>query len=365
MSKKYDLIKEKFGKLTVIEETEKKNGKRMWKCVCDCGNYRICATSELTRGIISSCANCGKKKASQKRRKNIIGNKYGKLTILEIIHRENKKDICKCLCDCGNIIYRDKENLLYKQCTHSCGCAKKEIVRNAVGTNVDGKRFNHLTVIETLWENTPVKLKCVCDCGNEYIGIKSDIVSGHTKSCGCLFKTAVAKANTINYTKIENDYGVIFESPSYKNEQGQWVWQCKCPLCGNYFYTLPCKVINGHTTSCGCQIMSSGEKLIMNYLKVNNIKYASQYSFEDCCYVHKLRFDFIIFDDENIKCAIEYNGKQHYQPIDFFGGENGFKLTQERDLIKTQYCKDNNIPLYVFPYTLTNDQIIKQLSNII
>ena len=49
----------------------------------------------------------------------------------------------------------------------------------------------------------------------------------------------------------------------------------------------------------------------------------------------KQRFD-IYFPERNI--AIEYQGIQHYQPVEFFGGEEGFKKTQERDK-KREMCK--------------------------
>ena len=39
MGKALDLIGQRFGRLTVIEKIGTKNSKVMWKCKCDCGNY--------------------------------------------------------------------------------------------------------------------------------------------------------------------------------------------------------------------------------------------------------------------------------------------------------------------------------------
>ena len=47
---------------------------------------------------------------------------------------------------------------------------------------------------------------------------------------------------------------------------------------------------------------------------------------------------------------IELDGIQHFEPVEFFGGEEGFKSLQERDAIKTNYCKENNIDLIRIPY---------------
>lgn len=38
-----------------------------------------------------------------------------------------------------------------------------------------------------------------------------------------------------------------------------------------------------------------------------------------------LRFDFAIFDDDgNLDFLIEYQGRQHYEPVAKFGGKKGF-----------------------------------------
>ena len=63
-----------------------------------------------------------------------------------------------------------------------------------------------------------------------------------------------------------------------------------------------------------------------------------------------LRFDFGILKNNELSCVCEFQGKQHYQPIDYFGGEEGLIDTQERDQMKVDYVTKNNIPLIVIPY---------------
>ena len=64
-------------------------------------------------------------------------------------------------------------------------------------------------------------------------------------------------------------------------------------------------------------------------------------------------FDKIIIDfyllDFNI--FVEYNGRQHYMAIDYFGGEERFKVQQERDYNLRTYCNINNIKLIEIKYT--------------
>lgn len=95
---------------------------------------------------------------------------------------------------------------------------------------------------------------------------------------------------------------------------------------------------------------SKGENLIAKVLENKNIDYVTQFIFDDCKYVSPLRFDFAINNANQNRILIEYDGRQHFEPVDYFGGEKSFKQTQIRDKIKNQYCKDNNIPLLRIPH---------------
>lgn len=61
--------------------------------------------------------------------------------------------------------------------------------------DITGKRFARLTVVEQAGRSKDrhILWKCLCDCGNEVYATGKDITSGHTKSCGCYQKAAVAK----------------------------------------------------------------------------------------------------------------------------------------------------------------------------
>ncbi|MCM1224167.1 MAG: endonuclease domain-containing protein [Lachnospiraceae bacterium] len=99
-----------------------------------------------------------------------------------------------------------------------------------------------------------------------------------------------------------------------------------------------------------CVTISLGELRIQNYLIEHNIKFETQKRFEKCMQKRHLRFDFYL-PDYNI--VIEYDGQQHFKPIRFSRKNNieeNFKLTQERDKIKNQYCMDNNIRIIRIPY---------------
>ena len=111
-----------------------------------------------------------------------------------------------------------------------------------------------------------------------------------------------------------------------------------------------------------CQLMSIGEKEIESILLELNLEYKQQVIFDDCYHIKPLRFDFGVYNDDNLLFLIEYQGKQHYEPVDFFGGEDSFEQQCIRDKIKVEYCNKNNIPLYAISYNEnTRDKLISIL----
>lgn len=128
------------------------------------------------------------------------------------------------------------------------------------------------------------------------------------------------------------------------------------------FLQKPIKHLSGH----GCPICktSSGEREIHGFLEKNLYNFRTQYKFFDCANINLLRFDFAILDNNKVKCLIEYQGRQHYEPVDYFGGLEGLKNTRLRDKIKYNYCKEHNIPLYYITYKDNIEDKLKEFLEI-
>ena len=312
MSKINDLTGQRFGKLLVLKRAENdKFGKTRWLCQCDCGNQKIINGSSLSRGLTTSCG-CSKKEKLQEYNKqhtqDETGHKYGKLTVL----------------------YRDLTPEHQK----------------------DGR---------AMWV-------CQCECGNIITVMGKSLRSGHTRSCGCLSIETSSEIGKITgplnggqqFKDILNErFGKLLVLKRVENtKDGQAQWLCQCD-CGNTIIVRGASLRNGNTTSCGC-IKSKGETKISALLINNNISFSSQYSIliNNIYY----RFDFAILTLDNVvKYFIEFDGKQHFEPNLFFGGEEKFKEQQERDIIKNQWCKDNNISLIRIPYWHLQDLCIEDL----
>lgn len=112
---------------------------------------------------------------------DMIGKKFGRLTVLEFIGQ----DIFRCKCDCGNVV--DKRGTrLRGGYVQSCGCLRKEKAKEAVEKDITGNKYNYLTVMYFVGvKNNRYMWHCQCECGNEIDVDRSSLLSGNTKSCGC------------------------------------------------------------------------------------------------------------------------------------------------------------------------------------
>ncbi len=220
--------------------------------------------------------------------------------------------------------------------------------------DLTGQRFGKLVVLEITPErrNRQVVWKCQCDCGNITYVVGQALRSGHTQSCGC------KNYESRNYKNlIGQKFGkltVIGQNNRQSTKDRHILWDCQCE-CGSIRTVSSKSLLSGNVLECyNCSNHKSiGEQQIETLLTNNNIKFIRQYSFQDCISpkIGQLLFDFAIIDNNNnLLYLIEYDGIQHFQPIEYFGGEKNFSYLQECDEIKNQYCKNHNIPLIRIPY---------------
>lgn len=115
---------------------------------------------------------------------------------------------------------------------------------------------------------------------------------------------------------------------------------------------------NAHISSrAGCPRCneSKGEQILSMLLKETGIKFEREFKIPP----FKYRFDFYLPD---FGIFLEFNGKQHYEPVPVFGGEDGFKNTKKRDQIKRTLVRSKGMVLISIPhYNLDVDKIKERL----
>lgn len=107
----------------------------------------------------------------------------------------------------------------------------------------------------------------------------------------------------------------------------------------------PSRALSGN----GCPLCneSHGERQVRICLDKCGIKYELQKRFPDCKLIRTLPFDFYL---PEYNACIEYDGTQHFQPIDHFGGQEYFDYCRTRDSVKNKYCQEKGITLLRIPY---------------
>lgn len=224
-----DMTGQRFGKLVVIKRAENnKSGAAMWLCQCDCGNEKIVSGGSLRSGGTKSC---GCIQAI-----DLIGQRFGQLTVLEREENTPGNTIWRCRCDCGNETIVSGSNL---QSGHiqTCGCSKKL-------EDLTGERFGNLIIVKRVENNKHGKPRflCKCDCGNEAIVSREYLLKSPIKSCGC---TRFGDLNGQKFGKLT----VLKRDDNGKPDSAQWICRCEC---GNETVVYAHALRSGHVRSCGC-----------------------------------------------------------------------------------------------------------------
>jgi hypothetical protein len=185
-------------------------------------------------------------------------------------------------------------------------------------------------------------------------------ICNRNKDVGCPYCSGLYPSENNNLL-IDNsilceewDYEKNDKLPNeYTPNSGQYVWW-KCKECGNKWRASIDSRNKKDNKGSNCPKCNEfkGEMKISEVLKVYNIYDISQHIFNDCRNIRPLKFDHYL---PNHNTCIEYQGIQHYEPVDFAGkGEEWalkeFEENQIKDQIKRDYCKNNNIKLLEICY---------------
>lgn len=216
--------------------------------------------------------------------------------------------------------------------------------------------------------NTKLILKCL-HCDNISVKNYDNFIN---KNSGCKFCRDKKAASIIRLSNLEvksriktlcEKYGFIFVK--FKNKENKYYNNktkiiLKCIKCNELVEVSCNKFFNrGYFYCIKCNNKSIGEKNIKDFLLKENIIFNEQKTFDWLKYKGFLRLDFYL-PQHNI--GIEYQGIQHFKPIDYFGGENGFNEQLKRDELKFKLCKEHGIQIKYISY---ENDINNELNKII
>lgn len=253
------------------------------------------------------------------------------------------------MCLIHNIVWKTRPNNVL----HGCGC--RECMREKIS---EKNCKTHEQYVKDLSVANPYVVAV-----GKYINVKTPILheclihnimwettpSSALQGCGCCMCRSEKIGNGLRKSHAQYVEDLRIANPNIV-ALGTYVdvntpILHKCLIDGYEWETTPIKAL--HAVGCPQCNKSRGERDVEEWLKCNNIAYEPQKSFDDCKDKKPLPFDFYLPD---YNCCVEYNGRQHYEPVDYFGGEEALEYTQKHDKIKAEYCRNNNIRLLSIPY---------------
>jgi Zn finger protein HypA/HybF involved in hydrogenase expression len=236
------------------------------------------------------------------------------------------------------------------ECAGNSPHTTSSFVEAARGIHGMKYEYDNVTYVNSSF---PVRITCQKH-GDFSMGPSLHLAGRGCRRCGDERRTDLSRLTTEEFiTGAKAVHGEAFDYSESVYANNNTRIAIKCPTHGT-FNQLP----RSHLSGIGCPRCSSskGEALIRSVLEKLKISFREQAGFSDLIFPGtggRLRFDFYI---EKTQTAIEFDGAQHFEPINFSGLtesdlEISFEQLQKRDAFKAQYCKLKSIKLIRIPYT--------------
>jgi hypothetical protein len=158
-------------------------GKTYWNCLCSCGQFQVIRGDYLKdKKRTPQCRTCT---WTSPKINDLTGQKFGFYTALK---KRGNQWLCECIC--GKKTYVFTANLTRNH-SNSCGCKNP----NLDFKNLTGKRFERWKVLSRFSKPGKSSNKggyinwlCQCNCGTTRVVSSLGLLSGSSRSCGCLKK---------------------------------------------------------------------------------------------------------------------------------------------------------------------------------
>ena len=302
------------------------------------------------------CCKCGHEKTNfskfsntntfiEKARK-IHGNKYD---YSKVEYIDSKTKVCIICPEHGEFWQTPNKHL----CGNGCQkCARETLwdKRGRISTKafiekaikIHGNKYNYSKVE---YKGAKTNVCIICPEHGEFW----QTPTSHLNGSGC-WKCGIERMSNIHrYTtekfieKAKQVHGGKYDYSKVEYINNHTKVCIICPKHGEFWQT-PNNHINGLGCSqCGKENKSIFEEIVFEELKKLNVKIDRQKTFDWLKYRSNLFLDFYLPD---YNAAVEVQGEQHYEPIDFFGGEETFIQQQKRDKKKFKLCEKHGIKMF-------------------
>lgn len=290
-------------------------------------------------------------------------NKFGYKFNYDLAEYNGSQQSIKIVCSTHGIFATTPNQFLHPKKMYGCSkCgiearAEKQKSKNYIENfkKIHGDRFDYSLVD---YKNNSTKIKIICKKHGAFEQTPGNHLHGVICPNCAKEESAVKRTST---TDIFKKRALIIHRNKFNyslaDYKGAWI-KVKI-ICKKHgvFEQYP----NNHLSGGGCFICkeSRNEILISNLLKDSKINFLREHRFIGCKNIKTLPFDFYLPD---LKTCIEFDGKHHFEPINYYGGIKTLMNIRKRDQAKTKYCKDTGLNLIRISY---KEDIIKKLKNVL
>lgn len=271
---------------------------------------------------------------------NKINDKYPEEDLV-VLNYENMSKPCTIKCNkCGEeYTLKTAQSFFKKDKKRICKKCVPNKIEQIKETREKFKKFIENSrdfVLNQSLDNVHSKdyVSCICaHCRKENKKSMIDYMRG--RKCQCQIKCPNIKKTTEEFkAELDGEYILLSE---YKGAYEKVLLKHSC---GFVYEVTPHNYLTGKRCPKCMKKESKGELAIKHYLEKNNIKFIQEYpvKIED----HLLRFDFYL---PELNIYIEFQGIQHFEPVEYFGGEERLTKQQEYDNLKRKYAKDKLISI--------------------
>ena len=316
-----------------------------------------------------SCKSCKKEKLLEKRKLAFIKKAtkiHGKIYSYDKTKYVNNKEKIIIVCNKhGEFITTPSSHINQK--TGCPKCRKNKGSHNRIrneefiekATKIHGNTYDYSKTLYTGMHN-PIKV--ICKIHGEFTQSKAlnhltnefncpqclNIrLKEHTESTKITYDEAVKKVKNIHRDFIE-----IHDFSNYKNNDSKITFICnKNTKHGTWEASLHSVTGRGNKGATGCPIckMSHGERKILFWLRDNQIEHKWQYRVKK---PNSNKKSFYIYDFflPKLKMLIEFDGRQHFEAIEAWGGQKSLEKNIKNDKEKTKYAKELKLSMLRISY---------------
>ena len=265
-------------------------------------------------------------------------NKHDKIIKGQISKLYDKHHVCPmCIANSrGQFSYKQENIELYK----------------TISNQVHNNAFDYS---ETILKGVNCKITVICNTHGRFYPNPNDHLNG-TGCKQCSHENPVQKMSiTQIQDKIFKAHGTDIDSANMNYVNMKEPFEVKCTIHNNIFQTTYQNLVTMNINSCSqcLDSRSNGENKVFLFLDKLSLKIREQKKFKGCVDKRQLSFDFYL---EEINACIEFDGTQHFRPVQFTSDTSyedalsNYISNIRRDNIKDEYCKKYNIHLLRIHY---------------